>query len=61
MWERLLERQNGTYLVVSNQKRILQKADQIILLKDGQLEATGTLNELLNSHEEMRLILDGVM
>lgn len=61
MWERLLEKRNGTYLVVSNQKRILQKADQIILLKDGQLEATGTLNELLNSHEEMRLILDGVM
>lgn len=58
MWERLLEEREGTYLAVSNRKNILQKADQIILLKEGKLEAVGSLESLLECSEEMRLILD---
>lgn len=56
MWNRILEKQSGTYVVVSNQKRLLQAADQILLMKDGQLEAVGSLDELLQQSEEMRLI-----
>ncbi|MBI9013029.1 MAG: ABC transporter ATP-binding protein [Clostridiales bacterium] len=61
MWERILENRKGTYVVVSNQKRILQKADQVVLLKEGQLEGVGTFDELLTSHEEMRLIMEGAV
>jgi len=61
MWARILENRKGTYVVVSNQKRILQKADQVVLLKEGQLEGIGTFDELITSHEEMRLIMDGAV
>lgn len=58
MWERLLEEREGTYLAISNRKSILQKADQIILLKEGKLEGVGSLETLLECSEEMRLLLD---
>jgi ATP-binding cassette subfamily B protein len=56
LWERLFSRagKETTCLVVSHRKAALQHADRIILLKDGRLEAEGTLNELLASSEEMR-------
>ncbi len=59
MWDRILEKRSGTYLAVSNQKRLLQEADQILLLKDGKLEAVGSLETLLATSEEMQLIYAG--
>ena len=59
MWERIMKRKNGAYVVVSNQKHILEKADQVILLKEGKLEAVGSYEQLIKSHEEMRLIVEG--
>lgn len=56
MWNRILDNRRGTYVVVSNQKRLLEAADQILLMKNGQLEATGRLDDLLQQSEEMRLI-----
>ncbi len=54
LWERSFARGDRTYLVVSHRRPALERADRIILLKDGVIEGIGTLNELLRDHEEMR-------
>jgi ATP-binding cassette subfamily B protein len=37
----------------------LHKADNIIVLKDGKIEAQGTLKDLLRSCEEMQKLWEG--
>ena len=61
LWNRMFERRGtaATCLVVSHRRPALRHADQIIVLKDGRLHATGTLNELLSSNEEMQRLWRG--
>jgi ATP-binding cassette subfamily B protein len=55
LWERLFTEQSGsTAIVVSHRRPALQRADQIIVLKDGRVDAVGVVDDLMSGNEEFR-------
>ena len=56
VWERLFSSASVTCLAVSHRRAALRRADHIIVMKKGRVEAQGALADLLSQCAEMQAL-----
>ena len=56
LWDKFRGVSDQTCLVVSHRKAALQMADQVIVMKEGRVVGLGSLDDLLESNQEMRFL-----
>lgn len=59
VWDGLFQERDVTCIAVSHRRAALTKADHIIVMKDGRIEAEGSLSDLLTTNKEMQLLWQG--
>ena len=60
LWERLLgSDRESTIIAVSHRPFLLRMADRIVVLKEGRIDAEGSIDELLPVNAELRALWDG--
>lgn len=57
LWEALAGRAGATFLVVSNRRGAILRADRVLVLDDGKVVAAGSPEELMKTSQELRAIL----
>jgi len=56
LWDRALSDSGLTVLAVSHRAAALRRADLVLVMKDGQVQAQGTLTELLRRNSDMQVL-----
>jgi ATP-binding cassette subfamily B protein len=56
LWQRLFAPGHPALLIVSHRRQVLRHADHILVLRNGRIEAEGTLAELLPKNETIQSI-----
>lgn len=60
LWQRLFaEGRHPTCLVVSHRRAVLRRADCIVVLKEGRVDDSGTLDDVLARNAELQLLWEG--